>query len=353
MSYVELKGISKFFQTKKNERAIAVKSVYLSVDEKSLMVVLGPSGCGKSTLLRIISGLETPDEGRVMLAGRDITEVLPQDRNIAMVFQDYALYPHMTVEKNLTFGLTLRDTSKREAKKKAGWAASLLGIEGLLKRKPGVLSGGEKQRVALGRAIVKNPSIFLMDEPLSNVDALLRGKMRAEIARIMREVKGTLIYVTHDQTEAMTIGDRLSIMKDGEILQVGTPKEIYETPKNIFVAGFVGSPPMNFVRPGSRLHEKVTAELSKKVRKAIEKGLLKNAVLGIRPEDIKVGRGELKGKVNLVEELGYESHVTIESEKKFFTARITGKPPAINKEISFALDLSKIHLFAEDTGERM
>jgi multiple sugar transport system ATP-binding protein len=352
MSYVELKGISKSYVTKKNERAVAVRSVDLSVDEKSLMVVLGPSGCGKSTLLRIIAGLESPDEGRVMLAGRDITDVPPQDRNIAMVFQDYALYPHMTGEKNLTSGPTLRDVYTGEAKKKAEWAASILGIEGLMRRKPGALSGGEKQRVALGRAIVKDPSIFLMDEPLSNVDALLRGKMRAEIAGIMREVGGTLIYVTHDQTEAMTIGDILSVMKDGDILQVGTPKEIYETPSSLFVAGFVGSPQMNFIRPGSKLHEKVADGLLKKVRKTIEKDLLGSAVFGIRPEDIGIGRGELKGRVNLVEELGYESHVTVESEKQFFTIRTAERPPALNKKISFALDLAKIHIFKE-TGERI
>ena len=229
MSYLSLNNISRSFG-----KIVALDDISLSVDRERIMAVLGPSGCGKSTLLRITAGLEVPDTGRVFLDGRDITTLSPRERNVAMVFQDFALYPHMTVEKNLTFGLTLQGMSRRDAKQKAKEAAQLLSIEDILGRKPGRLSGGQQQRVALGRAIVKNPAIFLMDEPLSNIDAQLRGRMRAELASLMREVQGTLLYVTHDQVEAMTLADTLAVIEGGRLLMAAAPREVYDRPADLF-----------------------------------------------------------------------------------------------------------------------
>ncbi len=395
MSYLKLKDISKCFGPLGNsdfikgcradsiedgndsiedsgdspQTSVALSSVNLVVEEYQIMVVLGPSGCGKSTLLRIIAGLEMPDSGRVFLAGSDITDENPKDRNIAMVFQDYALYPHMTVERNMTFGLTTRGMKKREAVKRARDAASLLGIFQLLKKKPGHLSGGEKQRLALGRAIVKSPSLFLMDEPLSNVDALLRVKMRSDISRIIKDVKGTMVFVTHDQIEAMTMGDVLAVMNDGAIEQVGTPREIYQSPKNIFVARFIGSPNMNLIEPATRLHG------------IIEKSLADNIVLkdnrdfseiifGIRPEDIlcktdssKKGKnvaGQFEGEVKHVEELGYESHVTVSAlgvAGVDITMRInveSGATPLSPGDVrTFSLNEKGVHFFDKSTGNRV
>jgi multiple sugar transport system ATP-binding protein len=347
MSYLELENI-----TKRYGDTTAVQSITLSVDERQLLVILGPSGCGKSTLLRLVSGLERPDEGNIMLHGSDITDTPPKDRNIAMVFQDYALYPHMTVEKNLTFGLTIRHMEKREAKRRAREAAALLGIEKLLARKPEKLSGGEKQRVALGRAIVKEPSIFLMDEPLSNVDALLRGKMRAEIVRIMRDVGGTLLYVTHDQAEAMTVGDRLAVMKEGMILQVGTPHEVYARPKNIFVASFVGTPSMNFIEPEAKFHKTLLNNSAVGKTGKRENDLSPGTVMGIRPEDIIIGRGPYRGRVIFVEELGHESHVTVDAEGTSLVIRAPDNTPRIDEVVSFSVDADTIHRFDKKSGNR-
>ena len=345
MSYLELKGISKRFG-----ESIAVDSVDLEVGESQLMVILGPSGCGKSTLLRIVSGLETPDRGKVFLQGKDITEMTPRDRDIAMVFQDYALYPHMTLERNLTFGLTMRNMGRKEARERARGAAALLGIGGLLKRKPGQLSGGEKQRVALGRAIVKDPRLFLMDEPLSNIDALLRGKMRTEITRIMKELGATLLYVTHDQVEAMTMGDDLAIMKDGSIVQVAPPDKMYERPETIFVASFLGNPPMNFIRPKSAIYDKINEMSSIKGEKYSHTA---GMVFGIRPEDIKIGQGDFVGTITSVETLGYESIVSIFAEDTSLTVRVTENPPGLNERVSFRLDIERLHPFDGQTGMRI
>lgn len=378
MSYLKLKGISKSYGTTGRGRAgidgitRALKSVDLDVYEHQIMVVLGPSGCGKSTLIRVVAGLETPDAGRVFLSGKDITDESPRDRNIAMVFQDYALYPHMTAEKNLTFGLITRGMGRREAAGRARDAAGLLGISALLKKKPGQLSGGERQRVALGRAIVKKPRLFLMDEPLSNVDALLRAKMRSEIARIIKEVNGTMILVTHDQTEAMTMGDVLAVMKEGAIEQVGTPREIYGEPKNIFIARFIGSPEINLIEPGTRLHDSITKTIGGKGgaggKKSINRaagfsGEYKNVIFGIRPEDIfslaeDKGRGrKFEGEVRFVEELGYESHVTV----AFFDVDVKVRmgvdkgatPPTPGETIAFSFEEGELYLFDKSTGNRI
>src|SRR5919109_46291 len=226
---------------------LAARGVELAIEDGEFMVLVGPSGCGKSTALRMIAGLETPTQGRVLIGDRDVTEVPPQERDIAMVFQSYALYPHMTVRDNLGFGLRMRGTSPAGIAERVEVAARALGLEKVLDRKPGQLSGGQRQRVALGRAIVREPQVFLFDEPLSNLDAKLRNQMRIEIKRLQKELKVTMIYVTHDQVEAMTLGDRIVVMNRGHVMQVDTPTNLYEWPQNRFVAGFIGNPAMNFV----------------------------------------------------------------------------------------------------------
>ncbi|MBN1574148.1 MAG: ABC transporter ATP-binding protein [Deltaproteobacteria bacterium] len=363
MSYLKLKGISKSYGTTGRGRSggegvtRALRSVDLEVDRHRIIVALGPSGCGKSTLLRVVAGLETPDEGRVFLNGDDITDQSPRDRNIAMVFQDYALYPHMTVERNLTFGLTTRGMGKREAVGRARETAELLGISALLRKKPGQLSGGERQRLALGRAIVKRPSLFLMDEPLSNVDALLRAKMRTEITRIIREVGGTMILVTHDQTEAMTMGELLAVMRDGAVEQVGTPREIYDKPKNVFIARFIGSPQMNLIEPGTGLHRLFSEMLAKKM-----KGDPSGVIFGIRPEDIYISGGKkrwggFKGEARYIEELGHESHITATAHDAEVTIRMGADRaaliPAPGNKVALSFNDKEIHLFDKSTGERI
>src|SRR5579863_4222487 len=227
---------------------VAVDDISLEVESGEFLVLVGPSGCGKSTLLRMIAGLEDATDGTISIDGRDVTDLPPRSRDVAMVFQSYALYPHMSVRENLGYGLKVRKTPKKEAAERVARAAKLLGLEEMLDRKPGQLSGGQRQRVAMGRAIVREPKAFLMDEPLSNLDAKLRVQMRAEITRIQRRVGATTVYVTHDQTEAMTLGDRIVVMRDGVIQQSGTPEELYSRPRNVFVAGFIGAPSMNLLR---------------------------------------------------------------------------------------------------------
>jgi ABC-type sugar transport system ATPase subunit len=338
--YLEIHGVSKRFG-----RMWAVRRVDMTASEASLTVILGPSGCGKSTLLRIIAGLETPDEGRVMLSGTDITDAPPKDRNIAMVFQDYALYPHMTVEKNMTFGLTMRGVGRRDAKERARRAARLLDIEGLLGEKPGTLSGGERQRVAVGRAIVKEPSLFLMDEPLSNVDARLKAQMRAEIKRIIAGLSGTMLWVTHDQVEAMTMADTLVVMREGGVEGIGAPRELYERPTNLFIASFLGTPPMNLIPERSGLFERLVGERRPGI------------VAGVRPEDIRVGRGELEGSVLFFEDLGPERFLTIGTgdgaAMVTLTARVFGETPRMGERVSFSIDRGRLSFFDAGTGSRI
>jgi multiple sugar transport system ATP-binding protein len=243
MAKVTLKDVYKIYPN----NVVAVNDFNLEIADKEFIVLVGPSGCGKSTTLRMIAGLEDISKGEIYIGDRLVNDVPPKDRDIAMVFQNYALYPHMTVYENMAFGLKLRKVPKREIDAKVREAAKILNIEGLLNRKPKALSGGQRQRVALGRAIVRNPQVFLMDEPLSNLDAKLRTQMRTEILKLHQRLNTTFIYVTHDQTEAMTMGDRIVVMKDGLVQQIASPKEIFDHPKNLFVAGFIGSPPMNFI----------------------------------------------------------------------------------------------------------
>ena len=297
----------------------AVKDFSLEVEDQEFIIFVGPSGCGKSTTLRMIAGLEEISSGELKIDGRVVNDVEPKDRDIAMVFQNYALYPHMTVFDNMAFGLKLRKVPKDEIKKKVEEAAKILDLEKLLDRKPKALSGGQRQRVAMGRAIVRNPKVFLMDEPLSNLDAKLRVQMRSEIASLHNRLKATIIYVTHDQTEAMTLGTRIVVLKDGVIMQVDSPQKLYNEPNNLFVAGFIGSPQMNFIDAVCKVEgERVTLNFEKtsvvlppaKAKKLIDGGYNgKTVVMGIRPEDIGDSQIEIEAHKDAVFETdvtGYE-----------------------------------------------
>ena len=346
----------------------AVKDFSLEVEDQEFIIFVGPSGCGKSTTLRMIAGLEEISSGELKIDGRVVNDVEPKDRDIAMVFQNYALYPHMTVFDNMAFGLKLRKVPKDEIKKKVEEAAKILDLEKLLDRKPKALSGGQRQRVAMGRAIVRNPKVFLMDEPLSNLDAKLRVQMRIEISKIHQRLGATIIYVTHDQTEAMTLGTRIVVMKDGFIQQVDSPQNLYEKPCNEFVAGFMGSPQMNFIdatvsKEGADYYltfgantVKVPAEKNKDDVLAPYVG--KEATFGIRPEDVhdepefieKSPETLVKAVVEVTELMGAETYLYLNIEGNAVTARV--EPTSTAKsgdEISVALDMNKMHLFDKET----
>jgi len=297
--------------------AIGVDDLNVSVEDGQFMVLLGPSGCGKSTLLRLISGLETPTAGRIYIDGSDITSWEPKKRDVAMVFQNYALYPHMTVIENLEFGLKSRKIPKEERKQFIKWAADLLELKELLSRKPKELSGGQRQRVALGRAIVRKPKLYLFDEPLSNLDAELRMKMRGEILTLHRRVKGTSIYVTHDQVEAMSLADIIYIMKDGRIISLGSPKELYENPPDLFTAGFLGFPAMNLLK-GKLSDNNFISEHGTRISLEGFPQLAEpqNITFGIRPDDVKiVDSGDMGGKIVSLENLGRSVLLFVELEK--------------------------------------
>ena len=306
--------------------APSVTDFNLEIQDKEFIIFVGPSGCGKSTTLRMIAGLEEISKGEMYIGGRLINDVPPKDRDIAMVFQSYALYPHMTVYKNIAFGLELRKTPKDEIDKRVHEAAKILEIEHLLDRKPKALSGGQRQRVALGRAMVRNPAVFLLDEPLSNLDAKLRNQMRAEIIKLRERIDTTIIYVTHDQTEAMTLGDRIVIMKDGFIQQIGTPQEVFDHPANLFVAGFIGMPQMNFfdaklTRQNGRYAVTVggvTVELSdeKQQRLAEHNVAEQDVTLGVRPDHIMLCADGGKGTVDVSEMMGSSVHLHVTAEGK-------------------------------------
>lgn len=306
MSKVELKHVNKMYGDSK-----AVDDFNLVIDDKEFIIFVGPSGCGKSTTLRMIAGLEEISSGDLFMDGQKMNHVSPSDRDIAMVFQNYALYPHMTVRQNIAYSLKIRGMSKEVIAEKVAEVAKLLKLEPYLDRKPGQLSGGQKQRVAMGRAMVRHPKVFLMDEPLSNLDAKLRGEMRIEIANLYQKLDATFIYVTHDQTEAMTLGTRIVVMKDGKIQQIDTPKNLFEHPANLFVAGFIGTPPMNFLdatldKERDRVylqtnHHEQEISLAK-AQEFEENGAFgKNLVLGIRPNDVIISQtmtpSSLTGKV--------------------------------------------------------
>ena len=356
----------------------AVSDFNLEIKDKEFIILVGPSGCGKSTTLRMVAGLEEISDGEVYIGDRLVNDVAPKDRDIAMVFQNYALYPHMTVFDNMAFGLKLRKTPKDEIKRRVEEAARILDIAHLLERKPKALSGGQRQRVALGRAIVREPKVFLLDEPLSNLDAKLRAQMRTEISKLHQRLGTTFIYVTHDQTEAMTMGTRIVVMKSGVVQQVDTPQNLYLYPCNLFVAGFIGSPQMNFIeakiikegkdffveygtedtktRAGVKYKIKLPAEKNKD--NCLEAYVDKEVIMGIRPEHVHNEEdllaihtdGIVEADVEVTELMGAETYLYMNSETQAINARVaptnTARP---GDKIKIALDTTKIHLFDKDT----
>jgi multiple sugar transport system ATP-binding protein len=341
---------------------IAVNDLNLEIQDGEFLVLVGPSGCGKTTALRCVAGLEEISEGRLLIGDRVVNDVAPKDRDIAMVFQSYALYPHMTVFDNLAFGLKLRKTKKEEIKRRVDEAARILGLEKLLDRKPKALSGGQRQRVALGRAIVREPSVFLMDEPLSNLDAKLRVQTRAEIARLHQRLGTTTIYVTHDQVEAMTMG----VMRDGLLQQVGSPQDLYDHPANVFVAGFIGSPSMNFATTRSGDGDELylgNARLDLKgdhARVAGERPKGSNLLIGFRPEHLELANGQGDGavqipaKVDVVEYLGNEELIHAQSEGNEIVALISSdKKVSVGEQVDFAIPLEKLHLFDPESEKSL
>ena len=364
MASLSLRGIEKVYPNGFH----AVKDFNLEIEDKEFIIFVGPSGCGKSTTLRMIAGLEDISGGVLEIDGKKMNDVEPKDRDIAMVFQNYALYPHMTVYDNMAFGLKLRKVPKDEIDKKVREAARILDLEKLLDRKPKALSGGQRQRVAMGRAIVRNPKVFLMDEPLSNLDAKLRVQMRSEIASLHNRLKATIIYVTHDQTEAMTLGTRIVVLKDGVIMQVDSPQKLYNEPNNLFVAGFIGSPQMNFIDAVCKVEgERVTLNFEKtsvvlppaKAKKLIDGGYNgKTVVMGIRPEDIGDSQIEIEAHKDAVFETDVTGYELLGSEVLLYfnvagtamTAKVDSRTTArMGDHITLAIDPEKIHCFDKET----
>ena len=346
----------------------AVKDFNLEIEDKEFIIFVGPSGCGKSTTLRMVAGLEEITSGELWIGDKLCNDVEPKDRDIAMVFQNYALYPHMSVYDNMAFGLKLRKVPKDEIDKMVREAAKILDLEALLDRKPKALSGGQRQRVAMGRAIVRNPKVFLMDEPLSNLDAKLRGQMRIEISKLHQRLGSTIIYVTHDQTEAMTLGTRIVVMNGGIVQQVDTPQVLYDSPCNLFVAGFIGSPQMNFVDAVCEVEGEnayLVAGQSKiklapaKAKKLIDGGYNgKTVVLGIRPEDVHdepeflaaSPETVIEAQIRVYEMLGAEVFLYFDFQGSNMTARVEPTTPARTGDVvKFALDANKIHVFDKET----
>ncbi len=364
MSSVKLKGIYKRYEG----GVVAVSDFNLDIEDKEFIILVGPSGCGKTTTLRMVAGLEDISEGEVYIGDRIVNEEQPKDRDIAMVFQNYALYPHMTVFDNMAFGLKIRKTPKDEIRKRVHEAAKILEIEHLLDRKPRALSGGQRQRVALGRAIVRNPKVFLMDEPLSNLDAKLRVQMRLEITKLHQKLQTTFIYVTHDQTEAMTMGDRIVVMKDGLIQQVDTPSALYDRPLNMFVAGFIGSPQMNFFnvlveKSGSDVYltfgkNKIKLPEAKARKLEGSDYFGKEVIMGIRPESMHdedtflqaFPDSIVESKIEVVEMLGSETLLHMFIEDVGCTARVNPRTKTRSGDIiKIALDTNRLHLFDKET----
>jgi len=354
MASLTLKGITKRFGN-----TIALSNIDLSIDDGEFCVLLGPSGCGKSTLLQIIAGLTVQDEGSVILDNRPVDHLSPRDRDVAMVFQSYALYPHMTVAQNLSFGLRMRGMHKDIISKSIMDTANLLGIQDLLKRRPKELSGGQRQRVAMGRALVRRPKLFLLDEPLSNLDAMLRISVRLELMRLHKQIQGTIIYVTHDQVEAMTLGDKVVVMKAGNIHQVDQPAAIYDRPADTFVASFIGSPAMNIFKGNILAAKKGLIfkgeDFSLNVKNVPPNLNDKPVEIGFRPEDIEIGpnsENELKTKIEIISNVGSEKYIYARIGSATLTAR-TKKDDDLKsgEDILLSINPSKLHIFYD--GKRV
>jgi multiple sugar transport system ATP-binding protein len=378
MAKVVVENVYKIYQGDKGREVTAVENANLVIEDQEFMVLVGPSGCGKSTTLRMIAGLEEISKGNIFIDGKRINDVPPKDRDIAMVFQNYALYPHMTVYKNMAFGLQLRKYPQEEIDKRVREAAQILGLtDEMLERKPKALSGGQRQRVAVGRAIVRKPKAFLFDEPLSNLDAKMRVQMRTEISKLHTRLSSTMIYVTHDQVEAMTMGDRITVMKDGRIQQVAEPLEIYHNPANVYVAGFIGSPPMNFFEGLIRkkdghlwfIEQKDGRDSGQNLRLEDEQARKvadytdKKVIFGIRPEDLedKLYVAEpnpahvFSATVEVVEPMGSETFLYLSTEATSFISRSqTGKREEVNQKIDMVANMKKAHFFerVEPSGFR-
>jgi multiple sugar transport system ATP-binding protein len=341
---------------------VVIQGLDLEVGEGEFLVLLGPSGCGKSTLLHSIAGLIDVEAGSIEIGGKDMTWAEPSERGIGMVFQSYALYPTMTVERNMSFGLRVRGLPKAEIGQRVQHAAKLLQLEPLLQRKPAQLSGGQRQRVAIGRALVRQADVFLLDEPLSNLDAKLRSELRRELKLLHQQLGSTMVYVTHDQVEAMTLATRIVVMRGGQIQQIGAPAEVYERPANLFVAGFLGAPGMNFV-PGTLVaHPAGPAFTSAHIAMDLGSAALRSApqgrraaVLGVRPEHIRVGDGgDCTGRVQLVEPMGNHSVVWIEHGSLVLAALVHEGPPLrADMPVRFAIDRSRVSVFDEASGDRL
>ncbi len=346
---------------KRFNKTEVLHGIDLEIEDGEFVVLVGPSGCGKSTTLRMIAGLEDVTEGEIVIGGRVVNHVDPKDRNIAMVFQNYAIYPHMSVAKNIGFGLRTSTLSKAEKAERVAATATMLGLTELLERRPAQLSGGQRQRVAIGRAMVRDPSVFLFDEPLSNLDAQLRAQMRLEIKKLHRRLKRTIIFVTHDQIEAMTLADRIVIMKDGHILQIGTPTEVYHQPANMFVAQFIGSPSMNMLEgslaDGIFQVGNYRLDLPETL-KGVVRGR-KDVVLGIRPADLKVNHGEPKditmsARVEIVEPLGAEALVYTDFGGTELVATADGRvPPEMGTTVTLGAEAIDLHLFDLQSGRAL
>lgn len=365
MAEVRLSNLSKQY-----DNHLVVNRINLTIRDKEFLVLVGPSGCGKTTTLRMVAGLEDVDEGNIHIGNRLVNDVPPKDRDIAMVFQNYALYPHLNVYRNMAFGLKFRKLPKKEIDNRVRKAAEILGIEALMLKKPRQLSGGQRQRVAMGRAIVRQPQVFLFDEPLSNLDAKLRVQMRSELSKLHGKLETTIIYVTHDQIEAMTLADRIAVMNDGHIMQTGTPLDVYENPQNIFVAGFIGSPPMNFIDAtlvadngqlcvdGGDFRLVVPRPLAETFQARVNQSV----VFGIRPDHIddqafvipEQGFEEFDARVEVIEPIGSEAILIVSVGRHQFAAKVHPQTKArLNQPIKLSIDMNKMHLFDKETGQKI
>ena len=372
---VRIENLTKIFEEDDGSEVVAVDDLSIDINRGEFLVLVGPSGCGKTTTLRTVAGLETPTEGMIEIEGKDVTGLEPRERDISMVFQNYALYPHKKVRENLSFPLEVRNYPRDEIERRVEETADLLDIPELLDRKPGALSGGQQQRVALGRAIVREPAVFLMDEPLSNLDAKLRVQMRTELNELHRRVGKTTIYVTHDQAEAMTLGDRVAVLNHGELQQIGPPQELYDKPTNQFVAGFIGEPPMNFFEieivddgDGYRaVSDAFDFSLREEDNAALDAwdGNTDNLVLGLRPEDIhdiehadeSDYHATFESYVRVIEPMGSDIFLTLSASadhEKEFTARVVPESEAKEQTtMTLGANLDKIHIFDEISGDNI